>query len=224
MTILCIETSTSTCSVSVCRDGVAVDSRIELEQANHARVAPLFVEELLAGYPSIDAVALSCGPGSYTGLRIGTSLAKGLCYGRGIPLVAVDTLQVLCASAMAQTDIQKGVLCPMTDARRMEIYTNIYDLQLRPQGEIRAQVVEGSEWLPEGEEVYYFGDGAAKCVPLLNAGRFHYIAGIVPDAKYMGALAEEALHTKPQGENIAYYEPFYLKQFVAAPSHIKGLK
>ena len=183
MTILCIETSTSTCSVSVCRDGVAVDSRIELEQANHARVAPLFVEELLAGYPSIDAVALSCGPGSYTGLRIGTSLAKGLCYGRGIPLVAVDPLQVLCASAMAQTDIQKGVLCPMTDARRMEIYTNIYDLQLRPQGEIRAQVVEGPEWLPEGEEVYYFGDGAAKCVPLLNAGRFHYIAGIVPDAK-----------------------------------------
>ena len=224
MTILCIETSTSTCSAAICQDGVAVAWRIEREQANHARTAPLMVEELLKAYPTIDAVALSGGPGSYTGLRIGTSLAKGLCYGRNIPLLAIDTLSIICASALAQAHVGEGLLCPMTDARRMEIYTNLYDLELAPQGEVHAQIVEDGSWLPEKGDIYYFGDGASKCQAILADPRYHYIDGIVPDARYMGVLAEEVYKKNPKGEDVAYYEPFYLKQFVAAPSHVKGLK
>lgn len=227
MTILCIETSTQTCSVAICRDGHVVEGRIEQANANHARLAPLFVDQLLKAHPYIDAVALSSGPGSYTGLRIGTSLAKGLAYGKQIPLLAINTLSVLCASASAHAQINKGMLCPMIDARRMEIYTTITTQEENitiKEEDIHAQVVEDDSWLPKDDEIYYFGDGAAKCQALLTNPRFHYIPDIVPDARYMGHLTEQAYQRNPKGEDVAYFEPFYLKQFVAAPSHIKGLK
>ena len=232
MTILCIETSTQVCSAAICIGGMPTDLRISIGETNHAQLLPRYVDELLGELTRkglrIEAVALSAGPGSYTGLRIGTSLAKGLCYGLQVPLLPIDTLQILCASAAAHAHIEDGLLCPMIDARRMEVYTRLYDADLQPKGETRAVVVESEDSLM-GEEagkkpVYYFGDGAEKCQTVLTQPNMHYIAGIVPDAQYMGLLAEQMLAEGFRGADVAYYEPFYLKQFVAAPSHVKGLK
>ena len=240
MTILCIETSTQVCSAAICIGGVPTDVRISTVETNHAKLLPRFVDELLANLTKkglrVEAVALSAGPGSYTGLRIGTSLAKGLCYGWQVPLLPVDTLQIVCASACARTHVTDGLLCPMIDARRMEVYTRLYDANLRPQGETKAVVVENQESLSTLSEavftlsaqrsIFYFGDGAEKCQSVLTQPNMHYIAGIVPEAQYMGLLAEEEA-AKGKGlkaNEVAYYEPFYLKEFVAAPSHVKGLK
>ena len=217
MTILCIETSTSVCSAAVCKDGSLIRQCINYEGSNHARLLPMYIEELLSfareQHLSIDAVALSEGPGSYTGLRIGASTAKGLCYGLNVPLIPVPTLEVLCEAS----GVKQGRLIPMIDARRMEVYTMM-------DGETKAVVVENEDSLYAGdEEVYYFGDGAAKCQPVLTKPNWHYIPDIVPEAQYVGALAESGKR-KVESVDLAYYEPFYLKEFIAAQSHVKGLK
>ena len=224
MTILCIETSTSVCSAAVCKDGSLIKQCINYEGSNHARLLPMYIEELLSfareQHLSIDAVALSEGPGSYTGLRIGASTAKGLCYGLNVPLIPVPTLEVLCEAARKQSAVSSqysDVLLPMIDARRMEVYTMM-------DGETKAVVVENEDSLYAGdEEVYYFGDGAAKCQPVLTKPNWHYIPDIVPEAQYVGALAESG-KWKVESVDLAYYEPFYLKEFIAAQSHVKGLK
>ena len=227
MTILCIETSTQVCSAAVTIGGVPIAERVCREGANHAQMLPVFVEELLAEVRSkglkIEAVALSAGPGSYSGLRIGTSTAKGICYGLDVPLIPVQTLQVLCVAAVSTAPVERRdvYLCPMIDARRMEVYTAVYDAYLQEVLPVQAKVVEDGGWLPEGE-VYYFGDGAAKCQEVLGADSVHFIGDIVPEAKYMGVMAEQGKALS--GTEIAYYEPFYLKEFVAAPSHVKGLQ
>lgn len=231
MTILCIETSTNVCSAAVTIGGVPVAERISREGGNHAKLLPVFIDELLqevrAKRLEIECVALSAGPGSYTGLRIGTSTAKGLCYGLDIPLVPVPTLQVLAASGVAQHGEHlspDALLCPMLDARRMEVYTALYDEELHAACEVEARVIETPQWLLDtGKDVYYFGDGAAKCQEVLDAPSLHCIAGIVPEAKYMGLLAERMLADGYKGADVAYYEPFYLKEFVAAAPHVKGL-
>jgi len=169
---------------------------------------------------TINAVALSEGPGSYTGLRIGASTAKGLCYGLNVPLIAVPTLEVICEAAKECSvfSIQHSdQLLPMIDARRMEVYTMV-------NGETKAVIVENEESFnlqPSAFNVYYFGDGAAKCAKVFTKPNWHFIPDIVPEAQYMGRLAEERLAIS--GERIAYYEPYYLKEFIAAPSHVKGL-
>ena len=217
MTILCIETSTSVCSAAVCKDGSLIKQCINYEGSNHARLLPMYIEELLSfareQHLPIDAVALSEGPGSYTGLRIGASTAKGLCYGLNVPLIPVPTLEVLCEAS----GVKEGRLIPMIDARRMEVYTMM-------DGETKAVVVENEDSLYAGDEdVYYFGDGAAKCQPVLTKPNWHYIPDIVPEAQYVGALAESG-KWKVESVDLAYYEPFYLKEFIAAQSHVKGLK
>ena len=230
MTILCIETSTSVCSATICKDGAPIKQCICLEGSNHARLLPRYIEELLSFAReqalSIEAVALSEGPGSYTGLRIGTSTAKGLCYGLNVPLLPVPTLEVLCEAArerLAIRDERLAILIPMIDARRMEVYTMI-------DGETKAVVVENEESLYAGDEdVYYFGDGAEKCSRIFTKSNWHYVPGIVPEAKYVGALAEQITNhqspiTNAKSVDLAYYEPFYLKEFIAAQSHVKGLK
>ena len=238
MTILCIETSTSVCSAAICKDGKLSKQCINYEGSNHARLLPLYIEELLAYAReqglTIDAVALSEGPGSYTGLRIGTSTAKGLCYGLNIPLIPVPTLEVLCSATKEKlsplTSHLSPLLIPMIDARRMEVYTMI-------NGETKAVVVENETSLYSVSEqsersvfcqakpVYYFGDGAAKCQAVLTAPNWHYVPDIVPEAQFVGVLAERnSNHQSPiTNHQLAYYEPFYLKEFIAAPSHIKGL-
>ncbi len=229
MTILCIETSTSVCSAAICKDGAPIKQCICLEGSNHARLLPRYIEELLSFAReqalSIEAVALSEGPGSYTGLRIGTSTAKGLCYGLNVPLLPVPTLEVL----KIASGIKEGILIPMIDARRMEVYTQI-------DGETKAVVVENEESLikdqlpmTDDQSVYYFGDGAEKCSSIFTKPNWHYVPGIVPEAKYVGALAEQITNhqspiTNAKSVDLAYYEPFYLKEFIAAQSHVKGLK
>ena len=241
MTILCIETSTSVCSAAVCKDGMPIKQCICREGSNHARLLPRYIEELLSFTREqalvIDAVALSEGPGSYTGLRIGTSTAKGLCYGLNVPLIPVPTLQVLCEAAKEQSPItknevnralaaenhQSSILLPMIDARRMEVYTVI-------NGETKAVVVENEESITNHQSpitddtsVYYFGDGAAKCANVFTRSNWHFIPDIVPQAQYVGILAENQ-KSQITNQKLAYYEPFYLKEFVAAQSHVKGLK
>ena len=240
MTILCIETSTSVCSAAICKDGKPVRQCICRQGSNHARLLPRYIEELLSlareQNLSIDAVALSEGPGSYTGLRIGTSTAKGLCYGLNVPLVPVPTLQVLCAHAFSSLPSDKAttpvVLCPMIDARRMEVYTAFYSPDRQPLSGVRAVVVESETSLLDlqgsnvqcTKEYYYFGDGAAKCMDVLTKPNWHYLPDIVPEAQYMGLLAESNQQSAISNQQLAYYEPFYLKEFAAAQSHVKGLK
>ena len=235
MTILCIESSTSVCSAAICKDGEPIKQCISYEGSNHARLLPRYIEELLSFAReqalSIEAVALSEGPGSYTGLRIGASTAKGLCYGLNIPLIPVPTLDVLCEAARKSLSSEvnlEAVLIPMIDARRMEVYTKV-------DGETKAVVVENDEsvlcqnsGLAAERSYYYFGDGAEKCSKIFTKPNWHFIPGIVPEAQHMGALAEQIINHKSQITNhqsidLAYYEPFYLKEFIAAPSHVKGL-
>ncbi len=234
MTVLCIETSTSVCSAAICKDSALIKQYINNEGSNHARLLPRYIEELLmfAREQSlfIDAVALSEGPGSYTGLRIGASTAKGLCYGLNVPLIPVPTLEVLCEAARKRLAIS-DVMIPMIDARRMEVYTSVMLNGEWANGEgAKAVVVENEESVlcqrsglsSVSETVYYFGDGAAKCQSVFTQPNWHYIPDIVPEAQYMGILVESGKR-KVESVDLAYYEPFYLKEFIAAQSHVKGL-
>ena len=234
MTVLSIETSTHVCSAALSVDGQTIASRMNREDGNHARFLSIFVKELLAELNaqslSLDAVALSEGPGSYTGLRIGASTAKGLCYGYDIPLIPIATTEVLCASLMVQRDLQDGdYLLPMIDARRMEVYTALYQIRNgRPvlQNDIAAKVIDSAEALEYGNgRNIFFGDGAAKCKDILSKNA-DFIDDIVPDAADMGLLALQHMQdarTCRTATDLAYYEPFYLKEFIAAQSHVKGL-
>ena len=234
MTILSIETSTRVCSAALSVDGQTIASRMNREDSNHARFLSIFVKELLdelnAQSLSLDAVAISEGPGSYTGLRIGASTAKGLCYGYDIPLIPIATTEVLCASLMAKKELQDGdYLLPMIDARRMEVYTALYQLQNGQfvlENDIAAKVIDSAEALAYGNgRNVFFGDGAAKCKDILSQNA-DFIDAIVPDAADMGLLALRHLQDKRTcrtATDLAYYEPFYLKEFIAAQSHVKGL-
>ena len=231
MTILSIETSTNCCSAAIAINGHTVANRETLAGANHASDLPLFIQSLLDEAKSqnwtLDAVALSQGPGSYTGLRIGASLAKGLCYGLNIPLIPIDTLQLLCAAAstlLPSSLTSNPILCPMLDARRMEVYTAFYTTALEKTKDVEAKIIDQDSFAQELSEhtIYFFGNGADKCKTTITSTNAHFIDNILPQAKYMGALAEEAHQLDIK--QVAYYEPFYLKEFVAAPSHIKGLE
>lgn len=228
MTILCIETSTNCCSAAITIEGQAVASKENLEGANHASELPVFIEQLLdtareQGW-RLDAVAFSQGPGSYTGLRIGAATAKGICYGLHIPLIPVDTLQIMCAAAKDQQSNIDGILCPMLDARRMEVYTAMYQFNdLEALSKVEAKIIDEQSFCEElkKQKIYFFGNGAEKCKTIIQSEHAQFIDGIIPQAKYMGALAEKA----PQLDikQMAYYEPFYLKEFIPAASHVKGL-
>ncbi len=231
MVILNIDTTTACCSAAVTIDGQVLAQRLDRCNGNHIRELPLFVDELLTLVRekglALDAVALSQGPGSYTGLRISSGIAKGLCYGMNVPLIPVDTLQLLCQAAVSKTkDLPtNALLCPMVDARRMEVYTAVYDpLTLHRTTDITAQVVDAHtfEALLATRPVVFFGNGAAKCQTVITSPNARCLQDIVPEAQYLGALAEQVA-TRLDCKQMAYFEPFYLKEFVPAPSHIKGL-
>jgi tRNA threonylcarbamoyladenosine biosynthesis protein TsaB len=165
-----------------------------------------------------DAVSVSCGPGSYTGLRIGVSMAKGICYGRNLKLIAVPTLELLCVPVLLRNPEleENALLCPMLDARRMEVYAALYDRSLKTVREVSADIVEADtyqSWLDE-HPVYFFGNGAKKCMDTIQHPNAHFIEGIEPLAKWMQPLAEKRL-LNGQTEDVAYFVPFYLKDFVA---------
>jgi tRNA threonylcarbamoyladenosine biosynthesis protein TsaB len=220
-TILHIETSTDVCSVAVSEDGQVIFQQDDHSGRNHAEQLGSMVDEALSFTDShaipFDAVAVSCGPGSYTGLRIGVSMAKGICYGRNLKLIAVPTLELLCVPVLLrEIPEEDALLCPMIDARRMEVYAGVYTRGLKPVREIRADVVDAEtykEYL-DNQPVYFFGNGAKKCMEAISHPNAHLIEGIEPLAKWMQPLAEKRF-LNDQFEDVAYFVPFYLKDFVA---------
>ena len=220
--ILHIETSTEVCSVAVSEDGQCIFSKEDYKGPSHAVSLGVFVEEALSfveshGMP-LDAVAVSCGPGSYTGLRIGVSMAKGVCYGRDLKLIALPTPKVMCVPILLQHDLpEDALLCPMIDARRMEVYAAVYDRALNVEREIAADIVDEHSYLNflEQHPVYFFGNGAAKCRDKITHPNARFIEDISPLAKWMFPLAEKAM-AEQDFKNVAYFEPFYLKEFVAS--------
>ena len=219
--ILHIETSTSVCSVAVSEDSHVIFQQEDHSGPNHAERLGTMVDEALSFTDNhaipFDAVAVSCGPGSYTGLRIGVSMAKGICYGRNLKLIAVPTLELMCVPVLLREMVEDdALLCPMIDARRMEVYAGIYDRALHEVRPVGADVVDAEtykQWLDE-HPVYFFGNGAAKCMETINHLNAHLIEGIEPLAKWMQPLAERRL-LNDQTEDVAYFEPFYLKDYVA---------
>ena len=220
-TILHIETSTDVCSVAVSEDSQVIFQQEDHSGPNHAERLGTMVDEALSFTDNhaipFDAVAVSGGPGSYTGLRIGVSMAKGICYGRDLKLIAVPTLELLCVPVLLrEIPEEDALLCPMLDARRMEVYAGIYDRALKPVREIRADIVTAEtykEYL-DAHPIYFFGNGAGKCMDTISHPNAHLIKGIEPLAKWMQPLAERRFLNE-QFEDVAYYVPFYLKDFVA---------
>ena len=220
--ILNIETSTNVCSVAVSQDGSCIFNKEDHEGPNHAVILGVFVQEALSFIDShaipLDAVAVSCGPGSYTGLRIGLSMAKGICYGRDVKHIAIPTLELMCVPLLLGEKIneENALLCPMIDARRMEVYSQFFDRALKEVRSINADIVENNTYddILAQQPVYFFGNGAEKCHEVLTHHNAHIIEGIVPLAKNMYPLAEKRMANE-QFEDVAYFVPFYLKDFVA---------
>ena len=221
--ILHIEASTEICSVALSQDGHVFFERVNREERSHAKVLAPFVEEAIKVADeqgaTINAVALSSGPGSYTSLRIASSTAKGVCYGRNIPLIAIPTTAIMCVPVLFRDDLpEDALLCPMIDARRNEVYATIYDRALGVEKETHAEVVtpESFEEFLERGPVFFFGNGAEKCKNIISHHNAHFLDGYRnPLAKNMMPLGERAWFDE-RFEDIAYFEPFYLKNFVAA--------
>ena len=219
--ILFIETSTDVCSVAVSHDGAIIFNKEDHTGPHHNERLGSFVDEALSYTDNhalpLDYVAVSCGPGSYTGLRIGVSMAKGICYGRNLKLIAVPTLELLCVPVLLRelvTD-DAALLCPMLDARRMEVYAQVFDRALQEKRPIHSDVVDAdtyTEFL--SHPMYFFGNGEAKCMKAINHPNAHLIEGIEPLAKNMLPLAEKRI-AQGKFEDVAYFVPFYLKDFVA---------
>ena len=220
--ILNIETSTDVCSVAISDSGQVIFNKEDHSGPNHAVKLGVYVDEALDfldshGLP-LEAVAVSCGPGSYTGLRIGVSMAKGICYGRGVKLIAVPTLELMAVPVLLgeHPEDEDALIVPMLDARRMEVYAEVLDRALKVVRPIQADIVDADtykEYLDQ-HHVYFFGNGAAKCMETINHPHAHLVEGIEPLAKNMAPLAEKRF-AEGKFEDVAYFVPFYLKDFVA---------
>ena len=214
--ILSIESSTQTCSIAVSVNGKLVWNKESTESFSHSTVLGVFVDDAIRFIRSnhflLDGVAVSEGPGSYTGLRIGVSLAKGLCYGLDIPLIALPTLKIMASRFIPSS----SYLCPMIDARRMEVYSTIYDGNLNEIEPVRAIIIDEDsfrDWLCQ-KEIIFFGDGADKCKAIIRSSNAVFADGVYPTASDMIDEAEKAFLRK-KFVDIAYFEPFYLKEFQA---------
>lgn len=218
MHILHIETSTHICSVALSEDHSVIFERIESENLSHATHLGVFVQEALAFAQqrclSIDAVAVSCGPGSYTGLRIGVSQAKGVCYGLDIPLIAIDTLSIIALAAQQHTT-SPMLICPMIDARRMEVYTKLFDEHLKEITHTQSLVITKDSFAEEldKQQILFCGNGSDKVQAVIKHPHAHFLPNIHPYASLMVPLALQKF-TQKQFEDVAYYEPFYLKEFM----------
>ncbi|MCT4698124.1 tRNA (adenosine(37)-N6)-threonylcarbamoyltransferase complex dimerization subunit type 1 TsaB [Tenacibaculum haliotis] len=223
--ILNIETATKNCSVSLAKDGMVLAIR-ELNDGNYSHAEKLhpFIQELLMEVnitsERIDAVAVSKGPGSYTGLRIGVSAAKGMCFAINKPLISIQTLKSLAYSI----SIQEGLIVSMLDARRMEVYSAVYNPNYEQVRKIKAEIIDEDsfrEELSKGK-VYFLGDGAAKCKDVITHNNAVFIDDKFPSAKEMAKLSYDK-YKKNDIEDVAYFEPFYLKDFIAIPEKKKLL-
>ena len=235
--ILCLETATSTCSVAL-NDGLKTMALRECKGQNaHSEKITIFIKEVMdevgIGYDQLDAVAVSKGPGSYTGLRIGVSTAKGVCYAAGLPLMAIDTLHAMAYGMRDRLGAElqpNDLLVPMIDARRMEVYCSVFDANLNRVQDTQAVIFDSETphsplLTPHSSlsRLWLFGDGAPKLHPLFDGDEsIHIVDSFEPSAAYMASLADQALKAK-DFVDVAYFEPFYLKDFVAAKPHVKGL-
>ncbi len=215
--ILNIETATRNCSVSISKDGETLLCKEIAEQGySHAERLHVFIEEILREtqlqFSDISAIAVSQGPGSYTGLRIGVSAAKGLCYALDIPLIALDTLEILAS----KVKIENGIIIPMIDARRMEVYSAIFNSMHQKIREVEAQIITDSSFEAINEKIYFVGDCAEKCKAVLHKPNFIFLEDIVfPSANEMSQLSFDK-YKKSDTVDVAYFEPYYLKDFFLA--------
>jgi tRNA threonylcarbamoyladenosine biosynthesis protein TsaB len=224
--ILCLETSTEVCSVALSESGSVVSFREDKSGKNHALLLTRFIEEVMTErnlpFGKLDAIAVSGGPGSYTGLRIGVSAAKGLCYASGLPLIAISSLEAMAHHVISEPYIfgiekkESLLYCPMIDARRMEVYTSIYDHDLMKIRGIQADVIDNDSFSSflENQKILFFGNGADKCKTTLQHPNALFLDHINTSALYLAPLAEIAFKNG-NFVDVAYYEPFYLKDFVA---------
>lgn len=222
--LLLLETSAVNCSVALSRDGVLMYEEVDTAGSSHSVKLGMFVDKALNILESnnlkLDAVAVSSGPGSYTGLRIGISMAKGLCYGSRVPLIAVPTLQLLADEVSAASNLPSNALIrPLVDARRMEVYTALFDAKGQLLKPAEAVVVASDSFADEldAHPVWFVGDGADKCSTLLVSPNACFEFKTVPLAGAMAPLAEKLFQAN-QFEDVAYFEPFYLKDFVTTTS------
>ena len=230
--ILCLETATPVCSVALNSACCTLALRETDGQNAHSEKITNFIKAVMdeAGidYSKLDAVAVSQGPGSYTGLRIGLSTAKGICYAADLPLMAIDTLEAMAHGLKEKLGSQIGpddLLIPMIDARRMEVYASVFDANLQRINNTAALIIDENSFedLRKDHRLWLFGDGAPKLKNVFeNQQNINFIDGFRPSAAFMRLLAEQALQ-KQQFVDVAYFEPFYLKDFIAGKPHVKGL-
>jgi len=226
ITILQIETSTQYCSAAISRNGETTALKIASGQNLHAGSLTLFIDDVLKqadlGYADLSAVAVSKGPGSYTGLRIGISTAKGLCYGLDKPLIAIDTLKMMADGFLKANSDYNDLVCPMIDARRLEVYTALYSPlgdELEP---VAAKIIDENAYAPElrASKITFIGDGALKCQPIISNSNATFLGDNFNSAANMSGLAY--LRFQDQAfEDVAYFEPFYLKDFMITVSKKK---
>ena len=248
--ILCLETSTAVCSVALVKDGKVIALRESLDGQNHAEKITIFIDEVMkeanVAYRDLDAVATSMGPGSYTGLRIGVSTAKGLCYAMEKPLIAVDTLAAMAygfkdykttrlqdykevaetQSSEFKVQSSESILCPMIDARRMEVYSAFFNDKLERVSETNAIIIDENSFMDvkQNNHLYLFGDGADKLASLFeNDENITVVEKFHCSAAYMAELADKAFKNNDFVDT-AYFEPFYLKNFVPGMPKVKGLE
>ena len=212
--------------MAIARNGSVIHSRQNLSGQNHAMLLTVYINELLVEsnltMEQLDAVAVSGGPGSYTGLRIGVSVAKGLCYASRLPMIAITSLEAMAHYVITNRknfqyqEIGNALFCPMIDARRMEVYTSFYDANGAQIRGIQADIIDHQSYLPylENNTVFFFGNGAAKCRNAISHPHAIFIDGIITTAENMVSLAERDFKLQ-KFVDIAYYEPFYLKDFIA---------
>jgi len=226
--ILLIESGTNVCSVAIAAKSELIGIKESIDEKGHAAQLTVFIDQLIKetgiSIAQLDAVAISKGPGSYTGLRIGVSAAKGICYAAEIPLISIGSLDSMASGAIIKyqsiiEDNDIDLLCPMIDARRMEVYTALYNTNLQRTNEIQALVVDENtfiEWF-ENKKILFFGNGSSKCKEILKHHNALFIDDFLPSAQFMIPLAQDALNHK-RFEDVAYFEPYYLKDFVATVS------
>jgi len=218
--ILNIETSTSVCSVSLSKNGNIIDIKESFEDKSHASLLTIFIQDLLKNNSidatNLDAISVSEGPGSYTGLRIGVSTAKGVCYAKSIPLIAINTMQSMALMAKTKLKESNMLFCPMIDARRMEVYSALFNNDIKQIRKTIAEVIDNTSYNTELDKnkIAFFGDGANKCKQFIKHKNSTFISNIYPSSNYMGIIAEKHFNKK-EFKDVAYFEPFYLKDFVA---------
>jgi tRNA threonylcarbamoyladenosine biosynthesis protein TsaB len=225
--ILNIETATQICSTCLSRDGHVIAIRETTESNSHALLLGTFIQELFseAGLTidNLDAVAVSSGPGSYTGLRIGVSMAKGICYSRNIPLIAIPTLEAMAMGMRNKCDAD--YLVPMIDAGRMEVYSAVFDQNIQQIRKDQPQIIDQDSFSEEVKNgsICYFGGGAPKCKEVIERKNVSFKEGGLPTSNSMAGLAEKYYNANHFADT-AYFEPFYLKEFQAKISKVKGLE